>query len=143
MRPETETNQAEPASRLRIPRQVFLLIGFVNVGLGIAGAVLPLMPATVFFLIALWAFSNSSPRFHDWLYSHPRYGPTLQAWKRDRAIPIPAKLLAVTMMSVSITWLAFFSDTPPMVIAAVALGLGGLACWIVTRPSPIAVEGTE
>lgn len=143
MRAETETERADRAAGPRVSRHVFLLVGLVCVGLGIAGAVLPLMPATVFFLIALWAFSNSSPRFHDWLYNHPRYGPTLQAWKRDRAIPLTAKLLAVAMMSASIAWLALFSETPPVAIAAVALGLGGLACWIVTRPNPVAVEGAD
>ncbi len=143
MQPETEADRADAAAGPRVSRHVFLVVGFVSVGLGVAGAVLPLMPATVFFLIALWAFSNSSPRFHDWLYNHPRYGPTLQAWRRDRAIPLSAKLLAVAMMSASIAWLVLFSETPPLVIAAVALGLGGLACWIVSRPRPAAVEGAD
>lgn len=135
MHTDPEPNGSGQSARWRIRRHAFLLFAWINVGLGLLGAVLPLMPTTVFFLIALWAFAQSSPRFHNWLYHHPRFGPALQAWHRERAIPLPAKLLAVTMMTASIAWLMAFSDVKPPAILALVLGLGLLATWIVTRPT--------
>ncbi len=116
-------------------RHALVAFGWLNVGLGMVGVVLPVMPTTVFLLIALWAFSKSSPRFHDWLYDHPRFGPALQDWRRERAIPLKAKVLALTMMSLSIAWLGA-SSAPIAVVLSVSVGLGGLAVWIVTRPHP-------
>lgn len=116
-------------------RHALIAFGWLNVGLGVVGVVLPVMPTTVFLLIALWAFSKSSPRFHDWLYDHPRFGPALQDWRRERAIPVKAKVLALTMMSLSIAWLSA-SGAPIAVVLPVSAGLGGLAVWIVTRPHP-------
>ena len=56
-------------------RYGLITLGLASTGLGIAGIFLPVMPSTVFFLIALWAFSKSSRRLHEWLYTHPKYGP--------------------------------------------------------------------
>ncbi len=116
-------------------RWALIAFGWLNVGLGVAGMVLPLLPTTVFLLIALWAFSKSSPRFHDWLYCHPRFGPGLRAWHRDRAIPFRAKIAASTMLTASLAWLGWFSTIGPFAVAVLAPGLAGLGIWIVTRPT--------
>ena len=53
------------ARRLCGPARVALLaLGFTCTALGIAGVLLPGLPGTVFLLIAVWAFSRSSQRFH-------------------------------------------------------------------------------
>jgi hypothetical protein len=114
---------------------LLIAFGWLNVGLGMVGAILPVMPTTVFMLMALWAFSKSSPRFHRWLYTHPRFGPVLQDWQQERAIPGPTKALALTMMAVSIAWLGA-SSAPFAVVLVVSTGLGMLALWIVTPARP-------
>src|SRR3546814_9486288 len=60
------------------------------------------MPTTVFLLIALWAFARGSPRFHTWLYTHPRFGPPLQAWDRHGVIRPGAKVVAIVAMAASL-----------------------------------------
>ena len=135
MQTTTSANVLRRAARRLGSRHALWLFGWLNVGLGLIGVVVPLMPTTVFLLIALWAFSQSSPRFHNWLYHHPRFGPALQAWHRDRAIPLAGKILAVVAMTASVVWLALYSDLPGVAIAAVGAGLAFLATWIVTRPT--------
>ena len=50
---------------------LYATLGLVCTGLGILGVWIPGLPTTVFILIALWAFSNSSARLHRWLTRIP------------------------------------------------------------------------
>ena len=130
--PETKSR---PAFAWRRSRQALVALGWLNVGIGMAGVVLPLLPTTPFLLVALWAFGKSSPRFHEWLHTHPRFSPLLQDWQQERAVPSYAKALALLMMASSVIWLAT-SDTPTTVVLMVSGGLACVALWIVTRARP-------
>ncbi len=110
-------------------------LGWFCVGLGAIGIVLPVMPTTVFLLVALWAFARSSPRLHTWLIENPYFGPYIEDWERDRIIPVRAKVLAVMMMTASALWLALGSDAPLIVVFGVISILIGVASYVVTRPS--------
>lgn len=116
-------------------RWALIAFGGINVALGVAGMFLPVMPTTVFLLMALWAFSKSSHRFHCWLYDHPRLGRPLRDWHAHRVIPRRAKILAVGMMSVS--WLIVVSASGgDWVVPAIVGGcLAPIAAFIVTRRS--------
>jgi uncharacterized membrane protein YbaN (DUF454 family) len=119
----------------RAVRWGLIAFGLVNVGLGVVGMVLPVMPTTVFLLIALWAFSKSSLRFHRWLYDHPRLGGTLRAWHAHGVIPLRAKLLAVACMMASLAYVTFFvaEDWPPPI--TLALLFSAIIGFILSRPS--------
>ncbi|MEX0582455.1 MAG: YbaN family protein, partial [Sneathiella sp.] len=94
-------------------KKIFLLlIGWFFVALGTIGLFLPVLPTTPFLLISLWAFSQSSERFHDWLYNHRLFGPPLQDWSKHGVIPIRAKCVAIGTMAVSATLVIVFSSTP-------------------------------
>lgn len=112
-----------------------MAFGFFNVGLGVAGMFLPVMPTTVFLLIALWAFSKSSQSFHSWLYDHPRFGKPLRDWHSQGVIPLRAKVLAVGMMTSS--WLIVdLVVARNWILPAIVGGcLLPVAIFIVTRPS--------
>jgi len=116
-------------------RHLLQALGWVCVGLGAIGIVLPVMPTTVFLLIALWAFARSSPKLHSWLLGNPHFGPYIADWERHRVIPLRAKILAVTMMSASGLWLAFGTEAPLAVVFGVVAILIGVATYVVTRPS--------
>ena len=113
---------------------VFLAVGWICVGLGFIGAFLPVLPTTVFLIIALWAFSKSSDRLRWWLWTHPRFGKTLREWHLHRVIPPPAKMAAVAMMMFSVAIISVMAGSwqAPTILAAV---LAPIAVWIVTRRS--------
>ncbi|VAW74625.1 Hypothetical protein DUF454, partial [hydrothermal vent metagenome] len=75
-------------------KALYFVLGISFFSLGAVGAVLPGLPTTVFMLLALWAFSRSSKRFHDWLYHHPLFGPSLQQWHEHQIIPKNAKIFS-------------------------------------------------
>ena len=132
----------DPKPEMMMPcapvRYGLLAFGWINVGIGILGAFLPVLPTTLFLLIALWAFSRSSLRFHSWLYNHPRFGPPLRAWHQHRVIPLPAKLLAIGMMTASLIYVTVFIAENWLLPAGLSLMMGAVAAYILTRPHRIA-----
>ncbi len=96
--------------RSRRLRLLYLAFGWGCFGVGVIGALLPLLPTTPFMLMALWAFSRSSQRVHDWLYNHRIFGPRLQNWDTDRVVPWPIKLTAYISMLGSLSYTAFIGD---------------------------------
>ena len=115
-------------------RYCLLAFGLLNVGLGILGAFLPVMPTTVFLLIALWAFSKSSLRFHLWLYNHPVLGTTLRNWHRHRVIPLNAKLLAWSMMTASLIYVTLFQAESWVLPLGLFLLFAAISGYIAAHP---------
>ncbi|MGB8712694.1 MAG: YbaN family protein [Onishia taeanensis] len=121
--------------RTTVTRTAYRLLAMVSFALGVIGAFLPLMPTTCFMLVAVWAASKGSPRFAAWIRRHPRFGPPLAAWERERAIPRHAKRLAVLMLAFSIGVLVFSPISLGLKLVVI-VSLACLGAWIVTRPEP-------
>lgn len=116
-------------------RAVWFTIGWMNVGLGVIGAVLPLMPTTVFLIAAAWCFARSSPELERWLVDHPRLGPPLRDWRAHGAIRPAAKRLAVLTMAVSLAP-TILLGAPVWVAAIQGAALTAVAAFLLTRPTP-------
>ncbi|KEF31839.1 hypothetical protein D777_01525 [Marinobacter nitratireducens] len=115
-------------------KRCFLILSYVSVGLAVAGIVLPLLPTTPFVLLAAFFASKGSPAFARWLDEHPRYGPIIDNWQRNRVVPVKAKVLACTMMALS--WaLLFAMGTSAVVLVVVGVFLTCTASYLLTRPS--------
>jgi uncharacterized protein len=131
-----EKGVGRAGERGRVARAAWLACGLVLVGIGLVGVILPLLPSTDFFLLALFCFARSSARLEAWLLNHPRLGPPLVAWRTQRAIPLHAKLAAWTGMTISYALLLIFAHPAPLVALAVAGVLLCSALWIASRPVP-------
>lgn len=116
-------------------RACYLAFGWLCVALGVIGAVLPVMPTTIFLIGALWAFARGSEKYHQWLYSHPRFGPPLQRWTEYRVISAKAKMLACGMMAASVVYLVAISSAPVWVQGMVIVILSAVALYLLSRPS--------
>ncbi len=118
-------------------RALFASLGLLFFALGIIGVVLPGLPTTPFMLLALWAFSRSSGRLHDWLYNHSMFGASLQQWQQYRVIPRKAKIVAVLTMFASLSYLFLFTAVALWFKGVTALFILIGAAFILSRPSRI------
>lgn len=76
---------------MNLRRSIYLCSGFFCVGLGVAGAVLPLLPATPFLLLAAFCFARGSRRWHEWLLTHRVFGPYIRAFRERRGLTAAQK----------------------------------------------------
>ena len=60
-------------SLLTIKKALWLVLGFIGLGLGAVGAVMPLLPAFPFLLLAGMSFAKSSSRLHEWFLNTELY----------------------------------------------------------------------
>jgi uncharacterized membrane protein YbaN (DUF454 family) len=115
-------------------QRLFLIAGWISLGLAAIGAVLPLMPTTVFLILAAWCFGKASPELHRRLREDPRFGPTLRDWERHGVVTPRAKLAAVTMMAASWVVLLLVMEGP--LVPALAGGcMLAVVAFLLSRPS--------
>lgn len=119
-----------------IARGAWMALGFFFVALGIIGALLPIMPTTIFLILAAGCFTRSSPRFESWLLDHRHFGPTLRAWRKNGAISTRSKAAACGGMALG--YGIFCLGVRPHAWLAVLIGivLAGCAAYVLTRPAP-------
>ena len=125
------TDPAKP--HRKVLRPFYLVAGIVLVGVGILGYFVPVMPGTIWLILAAACFARSSPRFESWLVNHPRFGPSVVAWRRYGAIPRRIKIIAIAMMAVSFV-LVVLSHPPALWLWITGAVLLACALFVITRP---------
>lgn len=117
-----------------IKRWGWFALGWLMVALGFVGLLLPVMPTTIFLILAAGCFSHSSPRFEAWLLDHKWFGPPIHRWRERGAIPRNAKILAIGSMAGGYAVLLLTANPAWWVDLAVAAGLAACAAYVATRP---------
>jgi uncharacterized membrane protein YbaN (DUF454 family) len=77
---------------------LFRLLGFVFLGLGVLGVVLPLLPTTPFILLSAACFARSSEKWHRWLLANETFGPMIRNWDENRCITCRVKTIGIISM---------------------------------------------
>ena len=107
-----------------VRKLLYLTLGFVGLALGAVGAVLPLLPAFPFLLLAAYGFGKSSARLDRWFKGTRLYRENLADLAAGRGLTRKAKIRI--MVTVTILMAAGF-----IAMHAVAVGRIVLAfVWV-------------
>jgi uncharacterized membrane protein YbaN (DUF454 family) len=130
---QLDQRESTPAAQTRLG---YLLIAYAALATGIAGVFLPLLPATPFLLIAVWAGSRGSQRVHDWIFEQPRFARLINDWHQQGAVPLSAKWLATMMMIVSFLTLTW-GGANWLLLLGMAIFFSCIGGFLWTRPNPL------
>ena len=118
-----------------IKKYLYISLGFIFVGLGSIGIIIPGIPTTPFILLAAWLFSKSSSKFEKWLLTHKIFGPLIINWKLYRGISKNSKIYAIITVFITFMTTAWFTFSYKIDILFIFGGLI-LCAFIYTRPVP-------
>jgi uncharacterized membrane protein YbaN (DUF454 family) len=109
-----------------IRKALFMVLGTICVGLGVLGMILPLMPTTVFLLLAAYFYSHSSERFHHWLLNNRWCGEYIRNYKEGRGISLRQKFTTLFFLWLSIgfsLWMLAAGLWLTLLLLAIAIGV--------------------
>lgn len=100
-----------------------IFLGFVSLGIGVVGAVLPVLPTTPFLLLSAALFAKSSERFHKWLLSTNLYQKYIDQAVHKKQMTKKAKRNMLVTLGIIFTVGIIFSPVfAKVIILAVAVG---------------------
>ena len=83
---------------------IYVILGFISMGLGIAGSFLPGLPTVPLLLLASFFFARGSERFHGWFTQTRIYKNYLEDFEKNRSMTLKAK---IGLLYLSSTMIAF------------------------------------
>ena len=85
---------------MKIKKIIYIVVGCLGVGLGAVGAVLPLLPAFPFLLLAAFCFAKSSERLHNWFTSTKLYKNNLESYVKGQGMTWKTKIRIMVTVTV-------------------------------------------
>ena len=84
---------------MKLKRLIFLILGFLCLGLGCVGVALPILPTVPFFLVTVFCFANSSQKLHDWFVSTKLYKKHLESFVKKKGMTVRTKATILTSVT--------------------------------------------
>ena len=91
-----------------LKKNILIVCGTVSVGLGVIGIFVPLLPTTVFLLLAAYCYARSSQKFYDWLLNNRWFGEYIRNYREGRGIPLKQKIFSISLLWLTIGYSVLF-----------------------------------
>ena len=71
---------------MKIKKILYVILGCIGLALGAVGAILPLLPAFPFLLLAAFCFAKSSEKLHRWFTGTKLYKNNLESYVKGQGM---------------------------------------------------------
>ena len=86
---------------MSLKKILYIILGCVGLGIGAVGAVVPMLPAFPFLLLAAFCFARSSEKLHTWFIGTKLYKDNLEDYVAGRGMTKKTKvriMVTVTLL---------------------------------------------
>lgn len=106
---------------MKIKKILWLILGFIVLGLGALGAVLPILPTVPFLLLAAVSFAKSSDKLNNWFINTKLYKNNLESYVKGQGMSFKSKvIITVTLlMAIGLTLTLINGIYIPCIILAI------------------------
>lgn len=80
-------------------RIIYCILGFITLGLGIIGVVLPIIPTVPFLLLTSFFFSKGSKRFNDWFTNSKIYKRYLEGFVKNKIMTLKSEIMLLAFVT--------------------------------------------
>lgn len=89
-------------------RTIYIALGTLFLVLGGIGIFVPILPTTPFWLLTCWFYLRSSENLYRRVMRNKYFGSYMRGFMEDKALPLRAKALSLTVMWGSAILTSFF-----------------------------------
>ncbi len=105
----------------KVKKYFYITLGFIALGLGLVGVILPILPTTPFLLLTSFCFAKGSERFHVWFTNTNIYKKHLESFVRERAMTLKQKVILLSFVNFMLAFPLILVDVLPMRITIIVL----------------------
>jgi len=88
---------------MNVKKILYLCLGFLGLGLGTIGAVVPILPSFPFMLIAAFGFSKGSEKLNRWFKGTKLYKENLEDFVTSRGMTMKAKIRIMVTVTILVS----------------------------------------
>ncbi|MBQ8000871.1 MAG: YbaN family protein [Ruminococcus sp.] len=107
---------------MKIKKILWIVLGCIGVGFGAVGAVLPMLPAFPFLLLAAFSFAKSSEKLHTWFINTKLYKKNLESYVQGRGMTWATKIRIMITVTVLMAFSCVMMLLKAVYIPCVILG---------------------
>ena len=105
----------------KVKKYFYITLGFITLGLGLIGVILPILPTTPFLLVTSFCFAKGSERFHTWFINTNIYKKHLESFVKERAMTLKQKVVLLSFVNFMLAFPLILIDILPMRITIIVL----------------------
>ena len=107
---------------MKIKKILWISLGFIGLTIGAVGAILPMLPAFPFLLLAAFSFGKSSEKLHTWFMGTKLYKDNLESYVAGKGMTWKTKIRIMIMITLLMGFGFFMMMRKDLYIPSMILG---------------------
>ncbi len=83
----------------KIKNIIYIVLGFISLGLGCIGIVFPILPTVPFLLLTSFCFVRGSDKFNNWFLKTKIYKNYLEGFVKNKMMTIKGEMILLSLVS--------------------------------------------